>query len=75
MNEDAERTERNHAVSRHSNQTDIVMNVIRSGMTEEQEIRWFVEELLYSAYLSGKKDILKEMQPAMDALKSLREIM
>jgi len=55
--------------------TDKLMDVIRSGHTTDKEIRDFIEELLYAAYLAGKQDILEEMQPAMDALKSVREIL
>ena len=58
-----------------THRTDKLMDVIRSGHTTDKEIRGIIEELLYAAYLAGKQDILKEMQPAMDALKSLREIM
>ena len=57
-----------------THRTDKLMDVIRSGHTTDKEIRGIIEELLYAAYLAGKQDVLEEMQPAMDALKSVREI-
>ena len=58
-----------------THRTDKLMDVIRSGHTTDKEIRGIIEELLYAAYLAGKQDVLEEMQPAMDALKSVREIL
>ena len=58
-----------------THRTDKLMDVIRSGHTTDKDIRGIIEELLYAAYLAGKQDVLEEMQPAMDALKSVREIL
>lgn len=61
-----------------SPRTDKLMDVIRSthgADYETKEIRGIIEELLHAAYLAGKQDVLEEMQPAMDALKSVREIL
>ena len=51
-----------------------LMKVIQLGRISEQELQDFIKEVIFAAYIAGKRDVLKEMEPGINKLRELKEM-